>query len=224
MASECTNQGVGIMLHGYELKVLSEAEMDLFETHLLECDKCFQELQAFEQQSNLLLRDSQIRQQTSQVVSAEVGEESRWVRLWHLLWPRVPFVFKPAVIYIVLLLSIISTYGILKTPISMVAESQFYSPTRASHELLFHKHLTKAILLFDFASAEPGKSYHLIMKFQDSTVVFEDAAFQLSESDRIGTLSLPSADMKVGSYHVTISHLLPDSLITDLEFCFRMED
>jgi hypothetical protein len=224
MAGECTNHSVGIMLHGYELKALTEAEMDLFESHLLECDRCFQELQAFELQSNLLLRDSRIKQQASQVASVEAEMQSRWVMFWRLLWPRVPFVFKPAVIYVVLLVSIISTYNILKTPISIVAESQFFSPTRAPHELLFHKHAKKAILSFDFALAEPGKSYPLIIKFQDSTIVFEDAAFQASASDSIGMLSLPSADMKVGSYHVTISHLLPDSSITDLEFYFRIED
>jgi hypothetical protein len=224
MAGECTNQSVGIMLHAYELQALTEAEMGLFETHLLECDRCFQELQAFEQHSGLLLRDDRIRQQTSQVASAEAKSESRWVRLWHLLWPRVPFVFKPAVIYIVALLSVVSIHSILKTPISIVAESQFFSPTRAQHELLFHKLSTKAILLFDFVPAEPGRNYHLMMKFQDSTVVFEDAAFQASASDSIGTLLLPTADMKIGRYHVTISNSQPDSSIAVLEFFFTVED
>jgi hypothetical protein len=228
MAGECTNQSVGIMLHAYELQALTEAEMGLFETHLLECNRCFQELQAFEQHSALLLRDSRIRQQTTQVASAEAKSESRWVRLWHLLWPRAPFVFKPAVIYVVALISIISTYNILKTqtvvPVRVVSKTLFFSSTRSSVNKVVPKHSRDAVLNFALDSAEAGKRYHLIMKFQDGTVVFEDTAFQVFDEKGLGTLTLSPSNMKVGSYHVTISSPQPDSLWPDQEYHYTIED
>jgi hypothetical protein len=228
MANECTNQSVGIMLHAYELRSLTEAETSMFETHLLECDSCFRELQTFEKQSCLLLSDSGIRQLALPSSSAAATSESRWTRLWHLLWPRVPFVLKPAVIYAVAILSIISTFSILKTsaivPVNVVRETQFFSPKRAADEPLFHKHLTNAVLMFDFVAAEAGKNYHLIMRFHDGTIVFEDAAFQASARDGIGALSLPTADMTVGKYHVTISDSQSDSSEAILEFFFIVED
>jgi hypothetical protein len=228
MAGECTNPNVGIMLHGYELKALTEAEMELFETHLLECERCFQELRAFEQQSGLLLRDSRIRQQTSQLASTEAKGESRWVRLWHLLWPRVPYVLRPAVIYVIALLLAIPTFLSLKTPVivpvRVVPEVLFFSPKRSSADRVFHRKFQDAVLNIALDSAEPGKSYHLTLKYEDSTIVFENTAFQSSDERGMGTLTLSPANMKIGSYHLTISSPQPDSSIAVLEFFFTIED
>jgi len=47
MNKACTDNNIGLMLHAYELNLLSESDKDIFESHLLECEYCYQQIKQF---------------------------------------------------------------------------------------------------------------------------------------------------------------------------------
>jgi tetratricopeptide (TPR) repeat protein len=56
------------MLHAYELGMLSDADRERFEMHMLDCESCFERVRENEQASHLMKFDSDIRDTVQQVV------------------------------------------------------------------------------------------------------------------------------------------------------------
>ena len=47
MKKSCDNDRMQVLLHAYELGMISDEEKDLFEAHLLECESCFEQVREF---------------------------------------------------------------------------------------------------------------------------------------------------------------------------------
>ena len=108
MTSEfCTDKNMGVLLHAYELGMLSEKEKDAFEAHLLDCKFCFQQLKEFAPRGTTLTISPEIKKVLDEVHRQQASKDPLLQKLWRMLWPEgVPAVVKPAVLLCVLLLMI----------------------------------------------------------------------------------------------------------------------
>jgi len=61
------------LLHAYEIGMLSDDEVSIFEAHLIECERCFEQVKNFQREAALLARDADVRK----AVSVLSGSESR---------------------------------------------------------------------------------------------------------------------------------------------------
>lgn len=94
--SECRDKKFKEMLHAYELGLLSDEDRAAFETHLIECDYCFERVQRMETASSLIRDDSDARQVVNDAVEHEekvLAEEAREIgkgpsgKFWRRLVP-----------------------------------------------------------------------------------------------------------------------------------------
>lgn len=103
MKNECVDPEIGNLRHSYELDLLTEEEVDLFQEHLLTCDYCFSDLKQFEMQARLLRTDETICNEVAALVNSPANESfGTRVREW--LWPKVPFILRPGVALFMLIL------------------------------------------------------------------------------------------------------------------------
>jgi tetratricopeptide (TPR) repeat protein len=93
--NRCDNNRVREMLAAYELGLLSEDERAEVETHLLECDFCFQDVREFETASSLLSTDGDVRETIhDELVSTDLPggpetdqEHARSRKVWKAIVP-----------------------------------------------------------------------------------------------------------------------------------------
>jgi tetratricopeptide (TPR) repeat protein len=101
--SGCTNKEIAQLLHGYELGLLSEDERRQVEQHIIECEHCFNELQATEEASRLMKFDSETRDQLRELSTPQEKATRSWVsrqRFWRIAMPVI--VTTAAVLLLVL--------------------------------------------------------------------------------------------------------------------------
>jgi hypothetical protein len=101
---ECDEPDIGGLLHAYELGLLSLADEQRVETHVIGCDTCFAALREFESAA-LLLRTKDFAAAVVQDLAASHGRNDvknrhTW-RAW--LWPDSPLLLRPAISLAVIL-------------------------------------------------------------------------------------------------------------------------
>ncbi len=107
MTDNCKNNDLGKKLYAYELGLLSEDELDEFETHLLECSYCYNEVKEFKKASQVILSDEEIKSDlkksineidTEKVVGiSKPQERKKWNN-----WLKVSIVAAAIVIILIL--------------------------------------------------------------------------------------------------------------------------
>ncbi|MEE8576463.1 MAG: hypothetical protein V3T31_04345, partial [candidate division Zixibacteria bacterium] len=70
MKKTCSQPEMEKLLHGYELRLLSESDRELFEIHLMECPCCFEKVRGFEATADLIGNDRDIRSLLSRLVDS----------------------------------------------------------------------------------------------------------------------------------------------------------
>jgi len=231
--SKCTNSDIGALLHAYELNALSEENTECFETHLLECKHCFEQLKSFEREANLLVSDQKVKELIRKSVVEESQEsESFLKKLWRFIWPDTLLIFKPALAYLLILILIFPTYYGLRK----VAETETgteirpvqiinLTPFRSAGEGVFKISLGKdGLISFVFEGAVVGKSYQVLIKSEDDRVIFQDDVFNTFDEYANGRLLLPLAKMKPGDYRLTITDPQADAPLNKREYTFRIEN
>jgi len=226
--SKCTDPKTGEFLHAYELNALSEEDTERFETHLLECEHCFEQLKSFEREANLLVSDQAVKKLIKKSVVEESQEsESFLKKLWRYIWPDTPFIFKPVLAYLLILLLIIPTYyGLRKVTETEIRPVQNISltPFRSAGEDVFKISLGKdGLINFVFEGAVVGKSYQVIIKSEDGRLIFRENAFNTFDEYGHGRLLLPLTKMKPGDYRLTITDPRAKPSLNQREYTFRIE-
>jgi hypothetical protein len=99
MSKECCKPKIGSLIHAYELGQLTEDETHLFESHLLECEFCLDEVSNFQEICQTVLTDYEVHQALNDMVPEKPRSESVWSRIWRHLWPETNWLLKPVVAY-----------------------------------------------------------------------------------------------------------------------------
>jgi hypothetical protein len=229
---KCTNLELGALLHAYELKALSDEDVERFEIHLLECEHCFEQLKSFERVANLLSSDEEVKELIRESSIEEYPyPESFLKKLWRYIWPEMPLLLKPALAYILILLLIIPAYWGLREVTKPGTETEIgpvqninLTPSRSTGDDVLHISLRKdGLISFVFVAVIVGNSYHVIIEAKDGKVVYKNDSFR--EFDRYGTgrLRLPLAKMKPGYYRLVISDPRGKPPLNRQEYTFRIE-
>ena len=95
----CTDPGVGKFLPDYELHALTEAELESFELHVMNCDYCAVELEQFHSIARLLTKDSEVHKTITSLDQQPRVESTLWSLIRDALWPDTSFFLRPAVSY-----------------------------------------------------------------------------------------------------------------------------
>jgi hypothetical protein len=207
--SKCSNLRLGQLLHAYELNALSEEDADRFEIHLLECQHCFAELEAFEDTAALLRSDEEIKNLARQASTIpESPADSFWRRLWRSLWPDAPLVFKPIFAFIVILLLIVPAYlGLRGSRDRDINPPQLVTllPEKSPAEELFHADMDNdGVLRFEFTDAVVNRSYLVSIESENGETIYRNHDFDTFDEYGWGELIIPHAIIKPGYYKLTI--------------------
>lgn len=226
--SKCKDSDLGGLLHAYELNALSQEEAERFETHLLECEHCFNQLKSFEQEAVLLSSNDEVKQLIREAAMEESPQaESLLKKFWRYLWPEIPFFFKPALAYLLILLLILPAYrGLKKLTKDQIRPVQIISlfPDRSIPEDVFEISVgDDGLLSFVFRGAVAGEGYRVVIESQDGTVVFRDDAFGSFDQYGTGRLLLPLSKMRPGEYRLVITEPDGETPFNRQEYSFRIE-
>ena len=226
--SKCTNREVGNLLHGYEIGVLLEKECEQFELHLLECVHCHDLLKSFDRHASLLKTGARVKAFIDETLSQEAGTESLVGRIWQHLWPKVPFVFRPAVAYLLLVLLVIPAYQGLRKPgkptISEFRQTIHLSPTRAPAMSLKKGASDYALLTFQFDRYRTGGIYQVVIESEDGVVIYSNNEFSSFDEREIGSLNLALSEMKPGKYRLIVFDPQSDSARVLQQYLFSIEE
>lgn len=225
--AHCIDTQTGLLLHAYELGLLPEQERARFETHLIECDCCYDELSSFEQHIELL-DDSEVNVVLEKALRG-VSEPAPFLkRLWRLLWPDRSFVSKPAPAYaLVLLLLMPSIYGLkqlLHTPTHIrPAQILSFSGTRAAEEPMIELSCgADIVLVFPVPEVTTGTELRLVIEAEDGREVLRLDEFRSIDEHGRGSIILPLAGMKPGNYVLTVRNPSPETALPPRHYPFRV--
>lgn len=226
--SKCRDQNLGKLLPAYELNALGEEEVERFEIHLLECEHCFEELKAFEQQAALLVSDHDIRRVVQGLGGREtIPAQSLLRRVWRYLWPDAPVLFRPALAWLIILLLIVPAYlGLRDSPEMKIGRPQVVNltPGRSTTEDSFQTHLQRdGLLQFVFYGAAGGKSYRVLIQSEEGNVIYRNHHFDGFDQYGRAQLVFPSAKMKPGVYRLIITDPLAEPPLNTREYSFRID-
>ena len=215
-------------MHGYEIGILSEEECEQFEIHLLECERCHDLLNSFERQTSLLRTSRRVKAFIDETLSEESGAKSPVSRIWKHLWPKVPFVLRPAVAYLLILLLAIPAYQGLRKPVVLTVrefkQTIHLSPTRAATRPLKKSSSDNVLLTFQFDGYRSGGTYQIVIESEDGVVIYGNNEFSSFDEREIGSLSLAISEMKPGRYRLIISHPRSDPALVSQEYLFSIEE
>ncbi len=227
MTSEkCVDPKIGNMMHAYEIDGLDDAEVDLFEAHILVCDHCFDSLVCFEEEANIIESDGEIK---SIVEGYGQHEEkpSLLTDIWNrYLFPRFPFVFRPAFLIALILILLWPAYmsivdhqdraGYLY-PIGL---SALRSTTIDTHEISSEKDIVLSIACRHY-NAE--SRYSVSIGNEHGDTIFDDDDFANFDKHGIGRVYLPRGLLKTGLHIVEISTSDNDTSIVVYKFNVTMK-
>jgi hypothetical protein len=227
--SKCKDPELGSLLLAYELGGLAEVENERFETHLIECEYCFDELQSFQSEASLLSNDEEVRQLVGQSAH-EVSTKSRPLlkRLWQYLWPDRPVIFRPALAYFLVLLMIIPAYrGLMDSSENMIRTVQTVNllPDRSIDEGVFIIGMgSDGLLSFVLRRALPGHVYTITIESSAGETIFRDENFSNFDEYETGRLILPLTQVDPGDYRLIIIDPSSAPPANKQEYIFRIKE
>jgi hypothetical protein len=226
---ECTDKMTGTLLHSYELGLLSEPERTRFELHLVECKHCLDELQSFETASRLLVSNGDVGAVLEQTLQGDAVPGSLLRRVWRRLWPQGPVVFKPAILYALLLALLLPAFYGLQGPRELgFQEFQQVielTPTRSASVATLRKSVGDlGIITFNFRGLEQAESYHLSIQSEDGTVVYDNPEYGSAGEYGRGSLMLPVSELEPGRYELSIENAQSQRAPTRRVHYFRVTE
>ena len=94
MSRSCNNKEVQKLLYAFELGLLNDEDRSLVETHLLQCEECFEKFKQFEDARELILKDDDVRRELFEMTkedelpTAEQIEDEPIKRGFFNIFPR----------------------------------------------------------------------------------------------------------------------------------------
>jgi hypothetical protein len=228
--SECTDPDLGALLHAYELHALSDRDTELFEIHLLKCEYCFNEVKQFESSADVMREDDDVKE----IVTASVEEDREsapWAkRLWQHLWPKAPFVFRPALAYLLIVIMAIPAYHGLRyaarddkqiRPLQAITLVSGRSTQEAVLKISSDRDGT---ISFHFSGAVPGKSYRVVIEAEEGKEVVRYDNFDVFDKYGMGELFFPLTKMRPGEYRLIIIDPSVEYPPNTREYWFKIEE
>ena len=203
MNKECIDPKIGLFLHAYELETLGASDTDIFETQLLSCDFCFEEIQTFKTQAKILRADPEIKE----TVEKEMATKGK-SKIRQYLWPDYPLIFRPAAIFILVLILIYPAYlGLLPNNADIVRPVEIIAltATRSAESIFFSLSSGKDLVL-TFSREDISNPAPVVVTIADFNGIekYKNESFSDFDSRGIGQLLIPREQLSEGIYRITI--------------------
>ena len=186
-----------LLIHPYELGILSDSDKESFELHILECEECFNQLSDSVNISKELIESNKLKSLFAEKETSNSKTQSQNITNFSLL-------LKPAALVAVILLMIYPSYvgieKIFNNSLRSVQEIGLVSK-RANEINVFSLHKDKEILLSFLVPVEyTNSTSSLEIKKGDSEVIFEEDNFTGFDTYGVGRILLPSSTLDSGEY------------------------
>jgi hypothetical protein len=204
----CRDLKVGALLFAYEIGALLPEDEERFDRHLLECEHCFERVRSFKEYSDMLRADEEVRESIfgEEISFAETPEDRG--NFWRHLWPPIPLPFKPALLYLVILILLYPAFnGMIEEtgPAFEQVQTISLSPFRATGQESFSMSGSRTgIISFHYPGAKVNGLYTVVITDADETIVFSNTAFTAFDKFETGWLAFPSELMRPGSYRLEV--------------------
>jgi hypothetical protein len=215
---------VGALLHAYEVGTLSEKDIELFEIHLLKCDRCFSEMNQFAPHAELLCSDKGVRHEAAHAVSPAGSVRTFAGRVRRSLLPDIPWIYRPALLLTLVILLLYPAYlGVRTFKPAAVTSVQTISlyPARSAAVKPFRIAPSQDVVLsFVFEGALVGKQYEIEIRRASGSVLFSDSSFDTFDEWGTGHLLLPAGLLRSGRYLLIMTDLTgpPDANVQEYRF------
>jgi hypothetical protein len=225
---ECTNPAEGALLHAYELHGLSEDDTKRFELHMMRCDYCLNEVRTFQETADCIVSDPDVREIIQDSATKVSETRSRATQYLRYLWPETPLVFRPALIYLVILLMIVPAYWGLRNlgsgRIRTIQTIELF-PDRSTGKDVFQLHEGgEGLIGFLYRDAVPGEAYHVVIETDEGEMVFSDDSYDAFNEFGVGHLAVSLSEMKPGRYRLTITDPRAEPPLNSQEYRFKIEE
>jgi hypothetical protein len=205
--SRCSDPRFEHMIHGFELGLLTENDRLAFETHLLECEHCFKEVQEFLPVSMRLRHGiglSQVEPKsharpkpvTKAVRAKQSGKGKPWLKSFRIL-----------VVSAILAVAIIPIYyyGFRDHGTPQIVQHLDLLPLRggAAPELYLDRGGI-AEIRFVMHSADRETVCRVLISSRSGDEVFRDDHYNQFDSVGVGVIRVPVADFRPGHHTLTI--------------------
>lgn len=106
MKNGCTNLKLGVMLHHYELGLLSDKDRELFVQHILECEFCYSRIQSLADATKLMTLESGVKEVIRDCDEKE-SDDTYVTKMGCRFWGRIKPVLKPSFVLALLVLFVL---------------------------------------------------------------------------------------------------------------------
>jgi len=211
---ECSNKGLGQLLHDYELGLLSEEDNHRFEMHLYECDFCLAQAKEFIDVSKILAKDPEAKALINKIAEEPEGKEGK-KRTSPLLKLLI------AAILVVVIAIPVYKYGINEKGPAVVQTLDFLPSRAGGSDILYLEKGGDAAINFFISEYFHGSVELVISKVGGDTIL------SLPDFDKIndhgmGTITLPVDDFSAGHYMLQVSPS-DNSASPDRLYMFRVK-
>jgi len=252
----CCDKSIGTLLHAYELRVLTEQDTERFEIHLLQCDFCSHQVELFQREAAMLRNDDDVAWITPRYIPTESTESKEATRvycskldvadpiilehescpeippqrsgnLWRFLWPNAPFIFKPALAYLlVLLLAIPFVYSHLESrdDFRVVQVITFVSDSKATdNERVLHiSNGDIGYIEVCVDNAKQGDTYRFSIYAPGKSVAIAELESDKLDESGVIRLELSLENISPGMYTFTVTNVIPGSEFEERSYNFHI--
>jgi len=207
---KCQEPDVGKLIHAYELNALSEEDTARFETHLIKCGYCFDQVQEFALASQLLQSAESVKAETERLLpTREAAHGSVTTKIKEYLWPRSARNIRFALALVLILLLVYPAYrGIFPGsqdavgPVAMIHLMPERSSTVESFSIPDNQGM---VISFIYHGYRKGISYSIELARNDNQMIFRNESFDSFDEYGMGALVLQRNILNPGTYKLIIS-------------------
>jgi hypothetical protein len=213
--NECTEPGIGRLLHAYELGILSEDDQIRYERHLLACESCSAKVQRLLEVGRLL-RSTGLTELAATAGAPDEGPpESRLASIWRYIWPKAPVPFRPALLFLILLILAYPAARGLFSPLQQRIErvqsiSLFPNRSQQIEAVKLEDHFD-VLMTFVYDECLPGHGYEIVIAHESGEVLYRQTGYRGFDEFGTGRLLIPSELLKDGRYRVIVTDPERDS-------------
>ena len=219
--AECTNTKLGEMLYAYELGMLSDADKEAVEVHILECSNCNKLAQQFGATAQLLRDDSDVQMAAR---TSEGADSSKFPDKAATHRPLKPY--RYLALAAVILLVAAPAYWLWQTDgeRSSIVQQINLTPVRnAGKDVLYIDSGGVAEIRFVIDEASSDRSYDVSVSSRSGEIVYRDDAFSDFDDSGTGLITLSVERFEPGFYRIRVSDPRLGTDEAPVEFYFRAE-
>ena len=209
--ADCVDRDVGLLLHGYEIGILTDEEKRQFEDHILKCEYCFDQLKKYDRETSILADSQEIREAVHNFVSDETKPDSPLKKLFNIFWPKAPLIFRPAFTYLLILLMVIPAYyGIrnLSDPgLRITGQKISFLDDRRNlgQSPVVDKSQTGSLsIVYGYENIAKNKGYRLEISYEDGSILDKKQVISGFNDYYMGEINIPLSKLKSGKYYLRI--------------------